>query len=191
MTIWQENLNRWQSLTSSLSDLAPAIDQAAQRIIEALKAGNKILACGNGGSAAEASHLCTELVGRYDQNRRSLPAVALAADASLLTCVLNDYGPNDVFARQVHGLGVAGDCLIGLSTSGASNNVAEAFQAARDRSVHTIALLGNGGPSDRPKPMFGLADQEIVVPSNITARIQEAHLLIIHTWCDLIDRAFA
>jgi D-sedoheptulose 7-phosphate isomerase len=119
-----------------------------------------------------------------------LPAVSLNADGSLLTCILNDYEPHALFARQVQGVGEVGDCLVGLTTSGNSENVARALQTARDGGLSTIALLGNSGGTVASKPAFGIADHEIVVPCSTTARIQEIHILIIHTWCEMIDDEF-
>ncbi|MDQ3812884.1 MAG: SIS domain-containing protein [Armatimonadota bacterium] len=164
----------------------PALQVIADQLIEALHSGHKILTCGNGGSAAEAQHFAEELVGRYCRERRSLPAVSLVADGTLLTCILNDYGADEIFARQVDSLGAAGDVLVGLSTSGNSENVRRALERAKGRGVTTVALLGRDGGLTH-----GLADYEIIIEASTTARIQEAHLLCIHLLCEAIDEAFA
>lgn len=191
MNSWKQNVAQWSSLQSSLRDLNDIVQRTGELLVETLRAGKKILACGNGGSAAQASHLCTELVGRYRLPRRPLNAVCLSADGSLVTCIINDYDPLDLFARQVQGVGQPGDCLVGLSTSGASENVARALRATRECGMKTIAVLGRSGDPAADKPAFGIADHEIVIPHDRNARIQEAHLMIIHTWCDMIDEAFA
>ncbi|UCG16351.1 MAG: SIS domain-containing protein [Phycisphaerales bacterium] len=189
MNTWNDNLTEWDRLRASLSELETSIGRTGRLLIETLRADKKILACGNGGSAAQASHLCTELVGRYRRQRRSLGAVCLSADGPLLTCIANDFDPADVFARQVQGLGQPGDCLVGLTTSGASQNIARALRAARERGLGTVALLGRCGDPAAKRPACDVAEHEIIIPSTATARIQEAHLLIIHTWCDMIDGA--
>ena len=169
----------------TLSTLLPIIAQTAQVIVDALRDGHKILICGNGGSAAEAQHFSGELVGRYKTERQPLPAIALSTDSSIVTCIGNDYGYEQVFARQVLAYGQAGDVLIGLTTSGKSANVLRAFEAAQSRGVVTIALTGEAG-------LIGVeADYLLAIPSRVTARIQEEHLAIIHVWCDVIDAAFA
>jgi D-sedoheptulose 7-phosphate isomerase len=164
----------------------PTLEVIAQELIAALQSGHKALTCGNGGSAAEAQHFAEELVGRYKRERRSLPAVSLVADGTLLTCILNDYGADEIFARQVDGLACTGDVLIGLSTSGNSENVRRAIERANARGAHTVALLGRDGGITH-----GLADHEIIIQANTTARIQEAHMLILHLLCEAIDEAFA
>jgi len=189
MNTWDRNLTEASDLLVSLRPLGDAIRHTGGIIVETLRTAHKVLACGNGGSASQASHLCAELVGRYRRPRRPLNAVCLCSDGPLLTCLVNDFDPRDLFARQVRGLGQPGDCLIGLSTSGASENVARAIQAAREGSLKTIALLGRSGDPAVNRPVLGLADHEIVIPHSTTARIQETHLLVIHTWCDMIDAA--
>jgi phosphoheptose isomerase len=166
------------------STLLPTIAQTAQVIVDALRGGHKILICGNGGSAAEAQHFSGELVGRYKVERQPLPAITLSTDASIVTCVGNDYGYDHVFARQVFAHGQAGDVLVGLTTSGRSANVLRAFEAAHQRDVLTIALTGESGLATH-------ADYVLAIPAVATARIQEEHLAIIHCWCDAIDAAFA
>ena len=166
-------------------DLAPAVDAAGEAILGALLAGNKVLTCGNGGSATDASHLAEELMGRYRGDRRSLPAVSLVADSSLITCIANDYGYESVFSRQIEGLAKAGDVLVGFSTSGNSPNVLKALGAAKAAGAVSIALLGKGGGL-----MAGRADYEVIVPSENTARVQEVHTLILHAWLELVEEAF-
>ncbi|MDF2441021.1 MAG: D-sedoheptulose 7-phosphate isomerase [Abditibacteriota bacterium] len=163
----------------------PQIEAIGALIIEALRNGGKILTCGNGGSAAEAQHFAEELVGRYKRERRSLPAVCLVADGTLLTCILNDYGADEIFARQSDSMACPGDVLVGFSTSGQSENVRRAIERTRARGVATVALLGRDGGATR-----GLADHEVIIESTVTARVQEAHLLVLHLLCELIDEAF-
>ena len=154
-------------------------------ILSTLKGGGKLLVCGNGGSAAEAAHLATELVGRYAKSRRSLPAVALSSDGSLVTCIGNDFGYDQVFARQVRGLAKPGDLLVVLTSSGNSANITAALDAAREVGIESIALLGRGGGKAR-----GRATCELIMPGNSGASAQEAHLFLIHHFCERIDEAF-
>ncbi|BAF70554.1 D-sedoheptulose 7-phosphate isomerase [Nitratiruptor sp. SB155-2] len=153
--------------------------------IEALKNQKKIMLCGNGGSAADAQHIAAELVGRFKKERRSLPAIALSVDTSALTAIGNDYGFELVFARQVEGLAQKGDVLIGISTSGESENVLRAMEEAKKRGCKTIGLLGKDGGRIKD-----LCDAAIVVPSSQTPRIQEMHIMIGHILCSLIDESF-
>jgi D-sedoheptulose 7-phosphate isomerase len=165
-------------LDSRLGD----IDAAGRLIWEALKAGNKILLCGNGGSAADAQHIAAELVGRYEQQRRAFPAISLTTDTSALTALGNDYGYEAVFARQVEALGVSGDVLIAISTSGKSSSVVKAADQARALGCKTIALTGCSG-----EPLASHCDLAVVVPSDRTSRVQEAHITIGHLWCEMVD----
>ena len=165
--------------------LAGSVDETGEVLLGALRAGKKILACGNGGSAAAATHLAEELVGRYKGDRRSLGAVSLAADAALMTCIANDFGFEYVFSRQVEGLGAAGDVVVLFSTSGNSANLVRAVEAARAAGCVSVALLGKGGGR-----MGGMADYEVVVGSDSTARIQEVHTLILHCWLERIEGGF-
>jgi len=160
-------------------------DKIAAATVQALRAGGKILSCGNGGSAADAMHLAEELVGRYRSNRRSLPGVCLTADATALTCIANDFGFDEVFARQVEGLGAKGDLLVCFSTSGNSPNILRALDAAQLRGVKTVALLGKDGGKAK-----GRADFELIVGSGDTARVQEAHTLILHALLEVVEREF-
>ena len=161
------------------------ISDIAERCRTALTAGQKILFCGNGGSAADAQHLAAELIGRFQKERRSLAAVALTTDTSILTAVANDYGYEEVFARQVEGLGRSGDVLIGISTSGNSKNVVKAVEKARDIGMHTIAFTGEGGGK-----LSSLCDITLAVPSKVTARIQEMHILVGHIICELVEEDY-
>jgi D-sedoheptulose 7-phosphate isomerase len=178
------NLEEHRELFSRLESVEPAVDAAAVLIVEALAGGRKLMFCGNGGSAADSQHLASEFTGRFINDRRPLAAMALTTDSSALTCIANDYSFDDVFYRQVLGLGREGDCLIAISTSGNSRNVVRAAEAARDGGMRTIGLLGRDGGKLR-----ALCDVPIVVPSTSTARIQEAHSFIGHTLCGLVEHA--
>lgn len=176
----QEHLNTIQKLIdSNLSD----IERSGQMICRALTGGKKILLCGNGGSAADAQHIAAELVGCYEKQRRSWPAVALTTDTSALTAVSNDLGYEQVFARQVLGLAQPGDVLIAISTSGKSKNVLRAAEQARELGCKTIALTGSTA-----EPLSSLCDVTVAVPSTRTSRIQEAHITIGHLWCEMVDQ---
>lgn len=152
-------------------------------ICEALSGGRKVLLCGNGGSAADAQHIAAELVGCYEKQRRSWPAIALTTDTSALTAVSNDLGYEQVFARQVAGLAQAGDVLIAISTSGKSKNVLRAAEAAREIGCKTIALTGATA-----EPLALLCDVAVAVPSTRTSRVQEAHITVGHLWCEMVDQ---
>ena len=152
-------------------------------ICEALASELKVLLCGNGGSAADAQHIAAELVGCYEKQRRSWPAIALTTDTSALTAVSNDLGYEQVFARQVAGLAHPGDVLVAISTSGKSKNVLRAAEQARESGCKTIALTGATA-----EPLRSLCDIGVAVPSNRTARVQEAHITIGHLWCEMVDR---
>ncbi|MHB8814252.1 MAG: D-sedoheptulose-7-phosphate isomerase [Steroidobacteraceae bacterium] len=167
-----------------LPSLTPFIQEAAALVAATLSHGGKLLLCGNGGSAADSQHLAAELSGRFVKDRRPLAAVALSTDTSALTCIANDYGFEEVFSRQVTGLGRKGDCLLVISTSGNSRNVLRAAEAARAAGIRVIGLLGRDGGAVR-----ALCDLAIVVPSTTTARIQEAHIFIGHTLCALVEEA--
>ena len=148
-----------------------------------IKAGHKIMLCGNGGSAADSQHIAAELIGRFEKERRSMAAIALTTDTSALTAIGNDYGYDQVFARQVEGLGQSGDLLIGISTSGNSKNVVKAMEVAQSKGIRTVALVG-----DKPEgAMQAIADYVLAAPSTNTARIQECHILIMHTLCQLVE----
>jgi D-sedoheptulose 7-phosphate isomerase len=166
----------------ALSSLEPQMVQAADVIDQCLRAGNKLLVCGNGGSAADASHFATELVVHFAKDRRALPAICLTSDSGILTAAGNDYGFDEIFARQVAAFGVPGDVLICLTTSGKSNNLVRALQEATVRGLKTIAFLGRDGGST-----IGIADLDLLVKSDSTARAQEAHQLLLHVLCEIID----
>ena len=179
----EEHLKTIQALIDSRLG---EIEAAGSLIWEALKSGNKILLCGNGGSAADAQHIAAELVGRYEQERRAFPAISLTTDTSALTAVSNDYGYEEVFARQVEALAVAGDVLIAISTSGKSPSVVKAADQARALGCKTIALTGCSG-----EPLTSHCDLAVVVPSDRTSRVQEAHITIGHLWCEILDKVLA
>ena len=163
--------------------LAPHVADCAQVLIDALQKGHKLLIMGNGGSAADAQHFAAEMVGRFLLERRALPAIALTTDTSILTAVGNDYGFDDVFKRQVEALAKPGDVLIGISTSGNSTNIKRALEVGHDVGAITMGLLGRDGGE-----IASMTDFNLTVPSNETPRIQEAHLVMIHILCDLVEK---
>lgn len=165
--------------------LAQPIAEGAQALVECLMNDGKILACGNGGSAADAQHFAAELLNRFEMERPGLPAVALTTDSSVLTSIANDYAFNLVFSKQVRALGMAGDMLLAISSSGNSANVVEAMHAAHERDMRVIALTGRDGGA--MAEALGPNDIHICVPAQSTARIQEVHLLALHCLCDAID----
>jgi D-sedoheptulose 7-phosphate isomerase len=175
-----EHIDVMQSVSN---ELEPAIRECADVLLSVLRRGNKVLVCGNGGSAADAQHLAAELVGRYESERRPLASVALTTDTSALTAIANDFGFQYIFSRQVEALSVRGDVLIALSTSGNSPNITNAVMSARRVGCETIGLTGANGTK-----LAGICDYCIVVPSVRTARIQEAHITIAHIWCEIIER---
>lgn len=174
-----------RNVQDSAGVLAEPIARAVDLMFEALSNDHKILACGNGGSAADAQHFSAELIGRFERERLPLPAIALSTDTSIMTAVGNDYAFDQVFAKQVTGLGRAGDVLFAISTSGNSKNVVTAIEAAFARDMSIVALTGKGG--GRIGQMLRDEDVEICVPHDRTARIQEVHLLALHCLCDGID----
>jgi D-sedoheptulose 7-phosphate isomerase len=169
----------------SLKGIRAEIDRASELITETLRDGKKLIICGNGGSAAEAQHFSTELVGRYFKNRRSLPALALNADGSLVTCIGNDYGFEFAFSRQIEGLAQPGDLVIGITSSGNSANILAALRTAEKLGLKSIAFLGRGGGKAK-----GLATVDLIVPGDSGRAAQEAHLFLIHHFCDRIDAEF-
>ena len=178
--------NKINTLTGLLSTLLDqhkdVFSQSAEVFAHALELGNTIFWCGNGGSASESSHLAVELIGRFKNNRRPLPSISLNSDTSAITCIANDFGYDEIFARQLEGLAKEGDVLVVLSTSGKSENILRALRKGKELGVTTIALLGKGGGE-----AVSLADYPIVVNSSETARIQEIHLLIGHTFCEFAE----
>jgi D-sedoheptulose 7-phosphate isomerase len=171
-----------QQVFNQLAGYTPLITAASKLIISTLISGHKILLCGNGGSAADCQHFAAELVIRYHKNRRAYPAIALTTDTSILTAHPNDFSFDSLFSRQIEALGSEGDCLIAFSTSGNSENIIQASISAEQQNMSVIGLTGGDG--GRLKP---LVDMPIIVPSKTTARIQEAHMLIYHWWCEMLD----
>jgi D-sedoheptulose 7-phosphate isomerase len=180
--LFLQNVADQVAVLQSLHTLADVVNQAGTLSAQALKAGHKLMFCGNGGSAADSQHLAAELTGRFIKDRKPLAAVALSTDSSALTCIGNDYSYDEVFARQVMGLGRAGDVLVAISTSGNSGNVIRAVEEAKAIGVTVIGFLGRDGGK-----LKAMVDVPIIVPSNVTARIQESHILIGHTLCGLIE----
>ncbi len=164
------------------SKINEQIERVAKEIKKALANGNKVLFCGNGGSAADSQHLAAEFVGRFQKERDGLPAIALTVDTSILTAVANDYGYDTVFERQVQALGQKGDVLVGISTSGNSANVVRAIELAKKRGIFCVGMTAFGGGK-----MANLCDECIAVPAKVTARAQEMHILIGHILCELAD----
>ncbi|MGB5014758.1 MAG: SIS domain-containing protein [Pyrinomonadaceae bacterium] len=175
-----QHLKVFEALVATSTE---GIEECANLIIDAVLAGKKVLICGNGGSAADAQHIAAEFVGRYETERRALPAIALTTDTSALTALANDYSFERIFARQVEALAHEGDCLIAISTSGNSPNVIAAVMEARRKGCTVIGMTGAKG-----KKLASLCDSCILIPSDRTARIQEAHITIAHIWCEMIDR---
>ena len=170
----------------SMVDLGRPLAKAAGMVEQCLRGGNKLLVCGNGGSASDAAHFATELVVRFAKDRRAYPAICLTGDGGLLTAAGNDYGFDEIFARQIAAFGVPGDVLIVLTTSGKSKNVRRALEEAKSRKLKTIAFLGGGGGST-----IGLADIDLLVASDSTARIQEAHKVLLHVLCETVESRLA
>ena len=175
-------LEHVETATRTQGELAEAVAVVGRVLARSLEQGGAILWCGNGGSASDSQHIAAELVGRFKENRRPLRSIALNTDTSVLTCIGNDFGYEEVFSRQVEAIGRPGDVLVGISTSGRSPNVNAAFTTARSVGVTTVGLLGKGGGD-----AVGLVDHALVVPSASTARIQEAHILIGHVFCEIIE----
>ncbi len=164
-------------------ELLDKIEQVSKLCVKLYKANKKTLLAGNGGSAADAQHIAAEMVGRYGFDRPSLPSLALTTDTSVLTAIGNDYGYEQVFSRQLESMGQEGDLFIGISTSGNSQNIINAFKSAKEKNIKSVALVGKDGGE-----MAKLADYAIIVPSDITPRIQESHILIGHILCDIIEK---
>jgi D-sedoheptulose 7-phosphate isomerase len=182
MSQFQSSLNALQEVLSSLTPLQGDLEKAAAAAGDALLAGNKLMFCGNGGSASDSAHLATEFTCRFREDRRPYPAMAFTVDAGLLTAIGNDYDFADVFARQVAAFGKPGDVLVVLTTSGKSRNILSALEEARRRGITTIAFLGKGGGFTK-----GAADIELVVPGTETARIQEAQQFLLHVLCEIVE----
>lgn len=183
MSLFISNIEEHKLAVAALLGLDAAVQRAGQLAAQTLRQQGKILFCGNGGSAADSQHLASELTGRFIKDRRPLAAIALSTDTSALTCIGNDYSFDEVFARQVAGLGRKEDLLIGISTSGNSANVVRAIEEANKLGMNTVGLLGRDGGK-----MRAICNHSIVVPCQVTARIQECHILIGHTLCGLIEQ---
>ena len=181
--LFQDSINTKLAAAQLLPD---TIALAARSMSDCLAQGNKIMSCGNGGSAADAQHFSSEMLNRFELERPSLPAIALTTDSSTLTSIANDYSYEKIFSRQIKGLGQQGDILLAISTSGNSTNIVCAITAAQKRGLQIVALTGGDGGEISTKLCDN--DIEIRAPGNVTARIQEVHLLTIHCLCDLIDR---
>lgn len=182
--LFSESISTKQNAQKSLP---AAIAKAGQQMVNALSRGNKIMACGNGGSAADAQHFSAELLNRFERERPELAAIALTTDSSTLTSIANDYSYAQVFAKQVRGLGQSGDVLLAISTSGNSPNVSEAVRSAHAKGIDVVLLTGKDG--GELATILKESDTEIRVPAQSTARIQEVHLLVLHCLCDLIDNS--
>lgn len=170
---------------ATLKNNLDAMAEAVETIAAAFQKNNKVLFFGNGGSAADSQHIAAEFIGRFQKERRSLPAIALTTDTSALTALGNDYGFDIIFARQIEGLGQKGDIAVGISTSGRSKNVIAGLKAAKKSGLKTISLTGCGGGE-----VAALSDIKLVVPSDVTARIQESHICIAHAICELVEKKF-
>ena len=181
---FEQQLSEISTVLAALRAQAATVDAIAALVRDTVLGGGTLYTAGNGGSSTDAQHLAEELIGRYRSNRRALPAVSLTADSSVLTCIANDFGYEAIFSRQIEGLMRPGDVLVAFSTSGNSPNIVAALEAARARGGNTIALLGKTGGACQ-----GLADLELIVASNNTARIQEAHLQVLHYICEVVEAA--
>ena len=185
-SILDQAINGSIETLKSLEKIESKIARAAEMVEQCLRSGSKLLVCGNGGSASDAAHFATELVVRFAKDRRAYPAICLTGDGGLLTAAGNDYGFNEIFARQVAAFGLEGDVLIVLTTSGKSKNVRRALDEAKSHKLKTIAFLGRDGGST-----IGLADVDLLVASDSTARIQEAHQLLLHVLCEAVESRLA
>lgn len=179
---FQASIDTKQALIDDTTRLAVLLE-VAKVASSTIKTNKKIMLCGNGGSAADSQHIAAEFIGRFEKERKSIAAIALTTDTSALTAIGNDYGYEEVFSRQVEGLGLSGDLLIGISTSGNSKNVVKALEVAKKKGVRTVALVG-----DKPNGAIQtIADYVLIAPSANTARIQECHILMMHTICQLVE----
>lgn len=185
MKSFENQLGESVATFQALEAIRPQIAQAEKLIVGTLQRGNKLLIFGNGGSAAEAAHFSTELVGRFARTRRSLPSLALSCDGSLLSCIGNDFGFDEIFSRQIAGLAQKGDLVVALTSSGNSANIVAALKQAAKQGLESVAFLGRGGGAAK-----GLATCDLVVPGDSGRSAQEAHLFLIHYFCVAIDEAF-
>jgi len=183
MSLFLQNLLEHERVVAELRHLNAAVQDVIDALTQVFREGGKLLICGNGGSAADAQHIAAEFVGRFIKERRPLPAIALNTDTSALTCIANDYAFAEVFSRQVRALGTSRDCLLGISTSGNSGNVLKAVEVANELGLLTVGLSGRDGGG-----LARCAVKSLVVPSEVTARIQEAHILIGHTLCGGVEQ---
>ena len=181
-TIIQTHIDEHQEVLKTIHSLNLSIEEVAIILINCLKNDGTIYWCGNGGSAADSQHLAGELIGRFVGNRRPLRSIALASGGAEGSCIANDFGYDDIFSRQIDGFGKEGDVLIGITTSGNSQNIINALNVAKSKKIKTIGLLGKGGGK-----ALEIADHAILIPSNTTARVQEMHIMIGHILCDLIE----
>ena len=177
-----KHIQEHNDVLESISQLDESIEKVANIFISCLEKDGAIFWCGNGGSASDSQHLAGELVGRFVDERKPLKSISLTADSAVMTCIVNDYGYEYIFSRQVEALGSKGDVLVGITTSGNSKNVLKAFEVAKDKGVTTIGLLGKGGGVAKD-----IVDESIIISSNSTARIQEMHILIGHILCEIIE----
>jgi D-sedoheptulose 7-phosphate isomerase len=185
MKMIQDQLTELADVVQKSSVLIPTLEKVVEETYQALQRGNKVLSCGNGGSSTDAQHIVEELVGRYRGNRKSLPGICLSADSSIMTCIANDYGYDNVFSRQIEGNGQKGDMLFVFTTSGGSPNCVRALEQAKKQGLITVAILGKDGGKCK-----GLANYELIVPSNNTARIQEIHTWILHVILEYIESKY-
>jgi D-sedoheptulose 7-phosphate isomerase len=182
MTLLQRAIEDSIATFRGLADLEAPLNRAAQMVLRCLTSGHKVLTCGNGGSASDATHLATEFLCRFVEDRRPYPAISLAANGGFLTAVCNDYGVDEMFARQVRGLAEKGDVLIAVTTSGKSKNVLRALEEAKRKGIDSICFLGRAGGFTK-----GVATLDLLVPGKQTARIQEAHKLLMHVLCEIVE----
>ena len=183
MTPLQQAIEDAIATTRSLASLEEPLNRAAQMVLRCLTSGHKLLTCGNGGSASDATHLATEFLCRFVEDRRPYPAISLTAGGEFMTAVCNDYGADEIFARQIRGLAEKGDVLIAITTSGKSKNVLRALEAAKHKGIESICFLGRDGGFTK-----GVATLDILVPGTVTARIQEAHKFLFHALCDMVEQ---
>jgi D-sedoheptulose 7-phosphate isomerase len=181
-SIFRINIKEHKKVLEELISLEPSIEEAVSLIADSIKNGGKLIICGNGGSASDAQHMSAEFTGRFLKDREPIPAISLNTDTSAITCIANDYSYDEIFSRQLKAIGKKGDCLIAITTSGNSSNVINCVDMATNMGIPSITLSGKGGGK-----LFGLASLEIIVNSNSTARIQEMHILILHTICEGVE----
>lgn len=181
-----QNIRDCVKTVQGVAGLSEPLNRAVELVVRCIQGGGKVLICGNGGSAADAGHLATEFIARFEMDRRPFAAIALTESGSAMTAICNDYGFEQVFARQIRGLAKTGDVVIAITTSGKSKNVLAALETAREMGIGSIAFLGKGGGFTR-----GVATVDLLVSSDVTARVQEAHLVLYHTLCQLVERELA